>query len=156
MIFCAVLAIRSSYLLQSAIWLAGSSALTAILLYLMGAPQIAVIELSVGAGLVTVLFVFAINITGEDASTVLPSIPRPAAWAAVILVVAAFAWMVLPGQQPAQVEAGLAGFSTVLWQDRAVDMALQVVLIFAGVLGILTLLGKPAAAGEPEGGDSDD
>ncbi len=155
MIFCAVLAIRSSHLLQSAIWLAGSSAFTAILLYLMGAPQIAVIELSVGAGLVTVLFVFAINITGEDASTVLPSIPRPVAWAAVVLAIAAFAWMVLPGQQPALTEAGPAVFTSVLWKDRAVDMVLQVALIFAGVLGILTLLGGHEDTGEVAGGAHD-
>jgi len=54
----AILAIRTKRLLISAIWLAVASALTAVMIYLLGAPQIAVIELSVGAGLVTVLFVF--------------------------------------------------------------------------------------------------
>jgi len=37
----------------------------AVLIYLLGAPEVAVIELSVGSGLVTVLFVFAFSITGE-------------------------------------------------------------------------------------------
>jgi uncharacterized MnhB-related membrane protein len=60
---CTVMAVRGKHLLVSAIWLAGSSAFVALLLFRMGAPEIAVIELSVGAGLVTVLFVFAINIT---------------------------------------------------------------------------------------------
>ena len=63
----AVLAIVSKRLLVSAIWLAVTSALVALMIYLLGAPQVAVIELSVGAGLVTVLFVFAINISGEEA-----------------------------------------------------------------------------------------
>ena len=42
------------------------SASLAALLYALGAHEVAVIELSVGAGLVTVLFVFAINIAGEE------------------------------------------------------------------------------------------
>lgn len=63
---CAILAIRSKRLLISAIWLAVTSALVALMFYMLGAVQVAVIELSVGAGLVTVLFVFAINISGEE------------------------------------------------------------------------------------------
>ncbi|MHB1482597.1 MAG: hydrogenase subunit MbhD domain-containing protein, partial [Bellilinea sp.] len=60
-IVCAILAVRASRLLVSALWLAATSALVALEMYLLGAPEIAVIELSVGAGLVTILFVFAIN-----------------------------------------------------------------------------------------------
>ena len=79
---CAALAISAKRLLVSAIWLAGCSALVALLMYLLGAPEIAVIELSVGAGLVTVLFVFAINIAGDE-STALPWLcpnPSPGFW----------------------------------------------------------------------------
>ncbi len=64
---CAVAAVTSKRMLISAIWLALASALVALDMYLLGAPFIAVIELSVGAGLVTVLFVFAINLTGDEA-----------------------------------------------------------------------------------------
>jgi len=53
-------------LIASALWLAGVSALVSIMCYLLGAYAVAVIELSVGAGLVTVLFVFAISIAGEE------------------------------------------------------------------------------------------
>ena len=59
-------AIRAKTLLTSTLWLAGASALLAVVFYLLGAQQTAVIELSVGAGLVTVLLVFAINIAGDD------------------------------------------------------------------------------------------
>ena len=45
-IACAILAISAKRLLISAIWLALSSALVALMLFLLGAPQIAVIELS--------------------------------------------------------------------------------------------------------------
>jgi uncharacterized MnhB-related membrane protein len=61
-IITAVQAIRVKRLISSALWLAGTSALLSISFYLLGAPTVAAIELSVGAGLVTVLFVFAINI----------------------------------------------------------------------------------------------
>ena len=66
-ILCAFQALRTKQLLSAALWLACTSALTACLLYTLGAYQVAVIELSVGAGLVTVLFVFGISIAGEDA-----------------------------------------------------------------------------------------
>ena len=68
----AIQAIRVKRLLVTALWLASTSALTSIMLYLLGGYRIAVIELSVGAGLVTVLFVFAINIAGEEP---IPSLP---------------------------------------------------------------------------------
>ena len=61
----AVQAIRAYRLLNSALWLAGVSALVSLIFYLMSATQVAVIELSVGAGLVTILFVFAISIAGS-------------------------------------------------------------------------------------------
>jgi uncharacterized MnhB-related membrane protein len=133
------MAIRGKHLLVSAIWLAGSSAFVALLLFRMGAPEIAVIELSVGAGLVTVLFVFAINITGEDASAVIPSIPRPFAWIVVGIAVVLLGWMVLPA---IGIGVNLVDkpFTVYLWQDRRLDTLLQVSLIFAGVMGVLSLL----------------
>src|SRR5512135_3843744 len=73
----AVAAIRARRLLTSAIWLAGVSALVSIVLYLYGAHEVAVIELSVGAGLVTVLFVFAISIAGDDPIDRRPVLPWP-------------------------------------------------------------------------------
>ena len=77
MLLCAAMAIRAQKLLISALWLAGSSALVALWIYILGAPEIAVIELSVGAGLVTVLFVFAINIAGEGGVSPRVLISRP-------------------------------------------------------------------------------
>lgn len=146
--FCAVQAIRASRLLIAAIWLAGVSALVALLLYLFGAREVAVIELSVGAGLVTVLFVFAISMAGEDL-TVLPSImPRWLALALVSVALVLLALLALPlSEQPAAAEGT---FGTMLWQDRGADVLVQIVLIFAGVLGVLGILAdEKQAAAEP-------
>ena len=65
-LICALQAIRAPRLLVSALWLAGCSALLALSIALLGAPEVGVVELSVGAGLVTVIFVFAISVAGEE------------------------------------------------------------------------------------------
>jgi uncharacterized MnhB-related membrane protein len=82
---CALLAVLARRLLLSAAWLALTSALVALMTYLLGAPHIAVIELSVGAGLVTVLFVFAINIAGEDITPLKSLVPKPLAVGSIVL-----------------------------------------------------------------------
>lgn len=151
-ILCAYQAIRAPRLIRSALWLAGVSALCAILLYRMGAYQVAVIELSVGAGLVTILFVFAIAIAGEDAMGARPVVPRSLSLLLVLLVVAALGWMVLPAGESAPAVAEM-DFATVLWEQRGLDTLVQVGLIFAGVLGVLGLLAPaevPEAVTETE------
>jgi uncharacterized MnhB-related membrane protein len=150
MVVCAIQAIRVHRLLASALWLAGCSALVALLMYLLGAPEIAVIELSVGAGLVTVLFVFAINIAGEEALPVRRLIPRPLAWLLVAAAAGLLGWMIIPGLPAVGVGTAQPDFASVLWGDRQLDMLLQVLLIFAGVLGVIGLLaeGSPHPAKE--------
>ena len=78
-VVCAFMAMRAKRLLSSALWLAGCSAFVSILFYLMGAAELAVIELSVGAGLVTVLFVLAITVAGEDSGELKAMIRKPIA-----------------------------------------------------------------------------
>jgi uncharacterized MnhB-related membrane protein len=149
----AILAITSKRLLVSAIWLAVTSALSALMFYLLGAVQVAVIELSVGAGLVTVLFVFAINISGEEAINLKPIMPKPLAWGLVAIAAALAIYLIISG-------GGLSfalGNTTeeapsILWGGRYMDIILQIALIFSGVLGVLGLLseGKPEVQKEDE------
>ncbi len=150
---CALRAIRSPRLLLSAIWLAAASALVALLLYRLGAPELAVIELSVGAGLVTVLFVFAINIAGDQPLPSRPLVPRPLAWTALALAAVLLAWFVVPGVREVVAPPDGSRFAVVLWETRALDLLLQVMLIFSGVLGVVGLLsvGTPEPAGGARG-----
>lgn len=142
-VLCAIQAIRAARLLAAAIWLAGVSTSVALVLYLLGAPQVAVIELSVGAGLVTVLFVFAINIAGEDTMTGRALLPRPLALGLVIAAALLLAVMTLPAlAPPAPSPETLEAFGPVLWEQRGLDVLLHLVLIFGGVLGVLGLLGE--------------
>jgi uncharacterized MnhB-related membrane protein len=149
----AILAITSKRLLVSAIWLAVTSALSALMFYMLGAVQVAVIELSVGAGLVTVLFVFAINISGEEALNLKPIMPKPLAWGLVAIAATLAIYLIISG-------GGLSfalGNTTeetpsILWGGRYMDIILQIALIFSGVLGVLGLLseGKPEVQKEDE------
>ncbi len=156
----ALQAVRCTRLVRSALWLAGVSGMLSILLYRLGAHEVAVIELSVGAGLVTVLMVFAIAIAGEEEIDQLPVVPR---WLAIGLVAAflvAAGALVLPAGEPA-LGATEVSFSVTLWQERGLDALVQVGLIFAGTLGVLGLLSeketaavRDAASSEKEAGDA--
>lgn len=138
-----VAAIRARRLLTSAIWLAGVSALVSIVLYLLGAHQVAVIELSVGAGLVTVLFVFAISIAGDDVVDPHPVIPWPLLIGMSVLFVFLLGWYLLPAPvNPAPAASAAGTLNETLWQSRGLDALVQVVLIFSGVLGLLGLLAE--------------
>ncbi len=143
MLWCAFQAVRGTRLLMAALWLAGASALTAILMFRLGAPEVAVIELSVGAGLVTVLFVFAINIAGEEPPVGLrPLVPVPVAVAAVLCAVGLGAAFALPHLRAASDAVQPDRFATVLWEHRTLDVLLQVVLLIGGVLAVLGLLAE--------------
>ncbi|MCC6805307.1 MAG: hypothetical protein IT319_20675 [Anaerolineae bacterium] len=141
LLFCAAQAVRAARLMIAALWLAGVSALVAILLYGAGAYEVAVIELSVGAGLVTVLFVFAISLAGDEPLPARSVVPKAVALALVFGVAAlllAFAQPpALTGDTPPE-----ATFAQVFWNTRSADVLAQVVLIFAGALSVLGLLTK--------------
>ena len=140
-LICAIQSIRSKKLIPSAIWLAGVSAMLSIFFFKMGANQVAVIELSVGAGLVTVLLIFAIGVAGEEAITASPIIPRALTIGLMIAFVTLLGVFIFPpdSTKPLQPEPPL---TTVLWNQRGLDVLTQIVLIFAGVLGTLGLLAE--------------
>jgi uncharacterized MnhB-related membrane protein len=140
LLICAVQAIRTSRLLHAALWLAGASGLTATLMYMLGAPEVAVIELSVGAGLVTVLFVFAINITGEENLPLQSIIPRPVALVLILVAFVILGWLNRDVLNSVTTGTLSQGFANAVWNDRQLDVYLQIALIFSGVLGVLGLL----------------
>lgn len=136
---CAIQAIRAKRLLAAALWLAGVSALVAITLYELGARQVAVVELSVGAGLVTVLFVFAISIAGDDAMDERELLPKPLALGLLAVFLVILGAMILPVDELKVTNPDLE-FATVLWNDRTLDVLVQIVMVFTGVLCVLGLL----------------
>lgn len=144
-IFCGLQAVRARRLLTAVLWLAACSALTASLIYPTGAAETAVIELSVGAGLVTVLFVFCIAMIGRNVIKAPSLVPPRLAWlllGATALFLGRALW---PSGAVETAVISEPSFSVVFWEDRSLDVLVQIGLIFAGVMAILGLLSEPAA-----------
>ncbi|MBL8131739.1 MAG: NADH-quinone oxidoreductase subunit J [Anaerolineae bacterium] len=152
MLFSALLSISVRWLLTAALWLAVTSAGTAALLYMLGAHEIAVIEFSVGTGLVPVLFVFAMSLMGRASSMPTPIIPRTAAGGLALLCLALLGLTLLPINTAGQDKFPIT-FSQILWQDRSLDMLVQIVLIFAGIISVLNILRRTDT--EPPGSRHD-
>ncbi len=142
MLACAFMAFRAKQLIVSALWLAGCSAILSLIMYLLGAFAVAVIELSVGAGLVTVLFVFAISIAGDETIEIKSIIPRPIALIIALVSIVLLGFMTLSSLVALPAATEPASFSDMLWQQRGLDMLVQSGLLFAAVLGMLGLLGE--------------
>ncbi len=140
-IFCAYRATVSKRILSSTLYLACISALTSVVIFMLGATQVAVMELSVGAGLVTVLMVYALSVVGEDALDPASMIPKPLALGLVGAVTILLGWMVYPAIQ-VTIATGDVDLASVLWQSRVLDVWIQIVLIFSGVMGVLGLLSE--------------
>jgi len=152
-IFCAYRAMLAQRLLSSILYLACVSATVSVILYLLGAQQVAVIELSVGAGLVTVLMVYALSVVGDDAQDLLSVIPKPLAFCIVALLAVLAGFMVYNPNPMSDSTLQTTSFSlaTVLWQVRVLDVWIQIALIFSGVLGVLGLLSEKAAPTSKKG-----
>lgn len=140
-VFCAYRAILAKRILSATIYLACISALTSVVIYLLGAAQVAVMELSVGAGLVTVLLVYALSVVGDDAMDPASVIPKPLAFTLVGLTAVMLGWLAYPAV-PADFERGSITLAVSLWQSRVLDVWIQIALIFSGVMGVLGLLSE--------------
>lgn len=129
-------------LLYVAVSLASISAILALVLFKFGANIAGVFELSVCAGLITVLFVATVSLTKDSdkkAETRLPTYFIPLFFLIFIgldfFVMQWLARSVLPAGTPQAAGA----FQQVFWELRSADILGQVALILAGVFGILAL-----------------
>jgi NADH-quinone oxidoreductase subunit J len=138
-------AILAKDLLKSAIALAVASLLLGIIFFQMGAPYAGVFEISVVAGLITVLFMLTIALTkqGDDvreSKTVKIIFPL------FFIVFALIDFLVMKGilaRIPALEAAAETGtFGDVLWKERSFDLVGQVAVILAGVFAVLALFRK--------------
>ena len=140
-ILCAYRMIVSTRILVSTIYLACISAMISIMLYLLGGTQVAAVELSVGAGLVTVLLVYAISVVGDDALDPASIVPKPLAMIAVLTSAVLLAVLAVPvwiHAEPTQETP----MQVVLWEQRVLDLWIQMVLIISGVMGMLGILAE--------------
>jgi len=140
-----VLAILLKDLLKSAISLAAASLLLGIIFFRMDAPYAGVFEISVVAGLITVLFILTIALTkaGEEV--------RESKTASIVFLLVFVAFVVIDalvmkgllGKVPALAAGPEAGsFGEVLWRGRTFDLVGQIAVILAGVFAVLALFRK--------------
>jgi NADH-quinone oxidoreductase subunit J len=138
--FC-VVAVLSRDLLKSAISLAVASVFLALVFFDMGAAYAGVFEVSVVAGLITVLFITAIALTRNDGDVQEGKAHR-FVFPLFFLALAAIDLLVMKrllGQVPSIQGSESGSFGEVLWNQRTFDLIGQVGVIFAGVLAVLAL-----------------
>jgi NADH-quinone oxidoreductase subunit J len=133
-------------LIKAAIALAVTSIILTIIMFRFASPLAAVFELSICAGLITVIFMSTISLTkpmtvSEAAGRAKERLKR--FWYLPVLMVIAAAVLgtitvplnfVLP--QP----AAAVDVRAVLWNERQLDLLGQIIILIAGVFGIVVLL----------------
>ncbi len=137
-------------LLRSAIGLALVSVLVTLLLFFMNAQLAAVFELSVCAGLITVVFISTISLTrpltGQEASDQKRRRIKRFILLPILVLLAA---MLLLGVQSDGVQSWLQGVAVpppvnidvreTLWSLRGTDLIGQILVILAGIFGVVVL-----------------
>ena len=145
LVIFSVLAILLKDLLKSAIALAVSSLLLGIIFFGMDAPYAGVFEISVVAGLITVLFILTIALTksgDEVRESRLVNWVFPLVFVA-FLAIDALVMRGLLGKVPALASGAESGtFGDVLWRGRTFDLVGQIAVILAGVFAVLALFRK--------------
>jgi len=143
LIATALWSVMQDDLLRAAIALAGVSIIVTLLMFQMAAPMAAVFELSVCAGLITVVFVSAISLTrlmtrqeniefSRERMTRFWYLP-----VLLIIVGVLLSFLVVPGVP--SIPAVVADVRKVLWNERQLDMLGQILVILTGVFGIVVL-----------------
>jgi len=139
-----VLAILLRDLLKAAISLALASIFLAMVFFRLNAPYAGVFEISVVAGLITVLFITTITLTKNPSDVrenKLPLIIFPLFFAVFIVIDLIIMKNLLNAVQPSLPgSTGPAGiFGQVFWNERTFDLVAQIGVIFAGVFSVLAL-----------------
>lgn len=147
MFISGVLAVMSDSMLKSAIALAVTSAMLAIVMYLLGSVWAAMFELSVCSGLITVIFISAISLSRTDRKDLdgLYENRKRMAFLPVVLILGGVALIlivtahnfVLPAAVP--VAGAVDTFREVLWTHRQADIWGQVIVVITGALTVVAL-----------------
>jgi NADH-quinone oxidoreductase subunit J len=132
-------------LLKSAIGLAVTSVILTLVLFILNAPLAGVFELSVCAGLITVVFISAISLTkplaGAEASARDRS--RTRRFFILPILIAAVGWALSAFQPhldcPLPPPGAEMDVRQVFWNLRRMDLVGQILVILAGVFGVVIL-----------------
>jgi NADH-quinone oxidoreductase subunit J len=153
LVAAALWTVLTSTLIRSAIGLAVTSAVLTLIMFQMKSPLAGVFELSVCAGLITVVFISTISLTrsprGELAAD--RKSARKTAFLPLIGVLAAVGAFLSATQYVLDFKLPRATYQPVrevLWNVRQLDLLGQIIIIFVGVFGVVILFKERKARTE--------
>lgn len=147
LVVSALMTIMFRDLLKASVALAVLSAVLTIILFLLKAPLAAVFELSVCAGLITVVFISSISMTKirtkEEVAQHRQERHRRFRLLPVIVIALTCAGLalILPHLgdliRTTVPQVATSAEAAVFWNERQADLLGQIVIVLAGVLGVL-------------------
>lgn len=143
LILSALWTVMTRSLLRSAIGLALTSVIITILMFRLNSPLAAVFELSVCAGLISVLFISTISLTHPlSKQEVIRHMREKLArfWFLPVLLIVAGIVLSLTGIRPMLIlphPEAVKDARVVLWHTRQIDMFGQIVVLLTGVFGVV-------------------
>ncbi len=147
--------VMTSDLLRSAIGLALSSAILTLILFHLGGPLAAVFELSVCAGLITVVFISTISLTKPEPADIARAnrLRRLTRFIFLPLILAVVGWYIsmtaIHADQVAPPPPGTAmDVRQILWTVRRLDLIGQILIILTGIFGVVVLFKTKDDSGE--------
>lgn len=148
MVGFSLLAIIWHSLLKATIALTITSILLAIVLFMLGLPLAGIFQLSIGAGLITVVFFSAISLTNSDysdqkqssvvsrkRSSLGPLLLIFGGLVIIMMVALGHFQLDLDAVQPVNFEQ----FRELFWQTRQTDILGQIIIILAGAFAVVAL-----------------
>ncbi len=150
LVLAALWASMSTALLRAALGLALTSALLAVVMFALGATLAAVVELSVCAGLISVVLVSVTSLTQPRSLKEAVAARRRRLrrfWPLPFVLLAAgigLSFVRVPVDIVMELPTGDGDVRTVLWSLRQLDLFGQILILLAGVFGVLVLFKKEA------------
>lgn len=147
-IICAIFAVVRTRVIRAAIMLATLSILVTLVLFLLKTPLAAIFELSVCAGLITVIFISVISLTNpltrEERNIERVSMFKKFILLPVIVIVCGVSFYFLTEginfiPTPIIENAAVISEKTELWHVRQIDLIGQIIIILTGVFGVVVL-----------------
>lgn len=150
-VIAAVMMIASRSTVYSALFLVLNFATIAVFYLLLQAPFIAMVQVTVYAGAIMVLFLFVIMLLGVERVATSPSLPYQGPVAIVLgfilLLLFGYALLVLPGSQQAlsQLAAGFgspADIGALLFDKYLIPFEVTSLLLLVAMVGAILLTGR--------------
>lgn len=146
MMIAALWTVMGRSLLKATIGLSVTSAIITILMFRMDSPLAAVFELSVCAGLMTVIFVSTISLTKPLTHKEIVELSKERhkrfGYLPLILIVTSIGLTLIRIRNnisaPPALETGVS-VQQVMWNMRPLDMFGQIIIIIIGALGVVIL-----------------